>query len=264
MTPDLASPYGLLLMFTLGMRHGLDPDHIAMIDAMTLRSMAQRPRMGRWIGTMFAAGHGLAVTAFAVVLSSFTRAFALPDALLVFLEWLPIALLLVVGTLNLRALLVRGSYQMQGWKQHVLPRALQGSSHPFAVFMVGVVFALVFDTATQAAAWGYVATAHAGPHMALLVGLAFAAGMVITDTIDGRLMWRLLQGRDAGGVQRYRRGVGWLVVALAYGVVLYSVGTHWFPQLALSEGQLNAAGIGLFGLLVFAYARMARVARAGA
>lgn len=260
MTPDITSPYGLLLMFTLGMRHGLDPDHIAMIDAMTLRSMAQRPRAAPWIGTLFAAGHGLAVTGFAVVLSSLTRELALPPALASVLEWLPIALLLVVGTLNLRALLAKGPYQVQGWKKHVLPRALENSSHPFAVFMVGVVFALVFDTATQAAAWGYVATAHAGPHMALLVGLSFAAGMVITDTIDGRLMWRLLQGRDQGGVQRYRRGVGSLVVALAYGVVLYSVGTHWYPQLALSDTQLNAAGIGLFGLLVFAYARVARAA----
>jgi high-affinity nickel-transport protein len=260
MSPDIASLYGLLLMFALGMRHGLDPDHIAMIDAMTYRCLEHRAGVAPWIGTLFAAGHGLTVTAFAVVLSSVTGNLHPSPAAIAVLDWLPVALLFIVGTLNLRALLAPAPFRMLGWKKHVLPRRLQESSHPLAIFMVGVMFALVFDTATQAAAWGYVATAQGGSTMALIVGLSFTAGMVITDTLDGRLMCRMLQRRDAAGVQTYRRRVGAMVVALAYGVVLYSVATHFYPQFELDDAWLSGAGIAMVLLMLVAYARLARAA----
>ena len=35
---------GLVLMLVLGLRHGLDPDHIAVIDGMTLRHYKERKR----------------------------------------------------------------------------------------------------------------------------------------------------------------------------------------------------------------------------
>lgn len=258
MPHEIASLYGILLMFALGMRHGLDPDHIAMIDAMTYRCLEQRPTVAPWIGTLFAAGHGLTVTAFAIVLSSVTGGLRPSPGALAVLDWLPVALLLAVGTLNLRALLAPGTFQMLGWKKHVVPRRLQESSHPAAIFLIGVLFALVFDTATQAAAWGYVATSEGGSYMALVVGLSFTAGMVITDTLDGRLMCRMLQRRDAAGVRTYRRRVGWMVVTLAYSVVLYSVATHFYPQLELNDSWLSGAGLAMVVLMLFAYIRIAR------
>jgi high-affinity nickel-transport protein len=259
MENDVVSLTGLLLLFVLGLRHGLDPDHIAMIDAMTYRAMAQRPGIAPWVGTLFAAGHGLAVTAIAVVISMLARDLQFPDALRTILDWLPVALLVLVGTLNLRALLAQGEYRPVGWKKHFVPRRLRDSSHPMAVFSIGVVFALVFDTATQAAAWGYVATAQAGTHMALIAGLVFTVGMMITDTLDGRLMCRLLRrASDPARAQRYRRGVGWLVVALAYGVAIYSIAAHFYPAIELDDAMLTGAGIGMFALMLIAYLWLVR------
>ena len=40
---DLLSLSDLGLMLTLGLRHGLDPDHIAVIDGLTIRALDQRP-----------------------------------------------------------------------------------------------------------------------------------------------------------------------------------------------------------------------------
>ena len=34
---------GLSLMFMLGLRHGFDPDHIAIIDSMAYRALGDRP-----------------------------------------------------------------------------------------------------------------------------------------------------------------------------------------------------------------------------
>lgn len=44
MTDSELMAEGLWLRFALGLRHGFDPDHIAMIDGTAYRSLAGRPR----------------------------------------------------------------------------------------------------------------------------------------------------------------------------------------------------------------------------
>lgn len=242
---------GLILMFMLGLRHGFDPDHIAMIDSMAYRCLEQRPRLAPWMGTLFALGHGLTVTAIAVALGALAGDFVLPAALQATLDWLPAALLVLVGTLNLRSLLAHDEYRPQGFKTRLLPARLRDSSHPLAVVAVGVLFALVFDTATQAAAWGYAASAGSGASTALLAGLVFTCGMVVTDTIDGRLMVRLMRhaaGRDK--TRPYRRRIGWAVVLISYGTALYMIVTGFRPELELGDTAFTTIGAALVGGLL--------------
>jgi high-affinity nickel-transport protein len=244
---------GLSLMFMLGLRHGFDPDHIAIIDSMAYRALDRRPRLAPWTGTLFALGHGLAVTAIAVALGAFAGGMAPPPALRAVLDWLPTLLLILVGTLNLRDLLSLQTYRPRGWKSWLVPARLRDSSHPLAMFGTGVVFALVFDTATQAAAWGYAATANAGGATALAAGLAFTAGMVVTDSAGGRLMVRLLRaasGRADAAVASYRRRIGWTVVLMSYAMALYQIITALRPGSELDELAFTAIGCALFlGLL---------------
>jgi len=240
---------GLSLMFMLGLRHGLDPDHIAMIDGVAYRALDERPRLAPWMGTLFALGHGMAVTVIAVLLGASAGRFALPAWLRVALDWLPTLLLLLVGTVNLRALLGRRAYRPQGWKTPFVPRKLRDSSHPLAIVLVGVVFALVFDTATQAAAWGYALASSGGAAAALAAGLAFTTGMVVTDTVDGRLMVRLLrQASGRADADLYRRRIGWAVVAMSFAMAAYSIASHAVP--AFDIGDLGFSAVG--GLLVLA------------
>jgi high-affinity nickel-transport protein len=258
MDVDVVSASGLALMFVLGLRHGFDPDHIAMIDSMAYRSLETRPKMAPWIGTWFALGHGLTVTVIAVIFGAMADGMAdatpLPAALGALLEWLPVALLILVGTLNLRSLMQPAPYGAIGWKTRFVPQRLRNSSHPLAIFLVGIVFALVFDTATQAAAWGYAASVHSGAAMALLVGLVFTAGMVIADTLDGRLMVRMLRHLSGRAqAQAYRRKIGWIIVFLSYGIALYAIAAHFFPALAMGETLLTLAGCALFAILLLAY-----------
>ena len=136
-----------------------------------------------------------------------------------------IALLITVGTLNLLALLRRGDYVPVGWRARLVPAPLRTSTHPAAVIAIGVVFGLVFDTATQSAAWGAAAATHGGIATAAAIALTFAVGMMLADTCDSQIVSRLLRStRSSGGaVRRYRRAVGWLIVALSYGMALFAL-----------------------------------------
>lgn len=246
---------GLSLMFMLGLRHGFDPDHIAIIDSMAYRALGERPHLAPWTGTLFALGHGLAVTAIAVALGAFAGGIELPAWLQTILDWLPTVLLIVVGTLNLRDLLQQQVYRPTGWKTFLMPRQLRNSSHPLTIFGTGVLFALVFDTATQAAAWGYAAKADAGNAAALVAGLAFTAGMVVTDSADGRLMVRLLRstsGQAAATAAAYRRRIGWTVVLMSYGMALYQIATALRPDIELDDLAFTVVGCALFASLLIA------------
>jgi len=245
---------GLTLMFALGIRHGLDPDHIAAIDNMTYRSLDERPHVASWVGALFALGHGLLVTVIAVAVSLISARLTLPPVFISIAEWIPIALLILVGTLNLRYLLRQAAYHPTGWNSHLLRFGLRHNTHPVAIVLVGVLFAAVFDTATQASAWGYAASSHGGTAMALAIGLAFTAGMIITDAIDGRIMCKLLTRAAASSHSRqYRRMIGWLVVLLSYTVAAYGVARRWVPIVELNEIAYSILGLLLLSLLVVGY-----------
>ena len=226
--PALIGGPALGLVLLLGLRHGLDPDHIAVIDNITFRAADERPRLAPWVGTLFAIGHSLSVAAVALGVAVFVPQLAWPAWMSNLASWTVIALLLLVGTLNLLALRRGDAYVPVGWRQGLLPRALRGSSHPLSIIAIGAVFGLVFDTATQAAAWGLAASSAAGLSGAALVAGVFAAGMILTDTADSQVVARLL--RHAGGaerVRRYRRGVGWLIVGLSFGMAAYALAGRW-------------------------------------
>lgn len=223
--PEVLTAAGLGLVFLLGLRHGLDPDHVAIIDNMTFQAADQRPPLAPWVGALFAVGHSLSVAAVALAVAAFSARLMWPQWASEAMEWVVIALLFLVGCLNLRALLRSAVYTPTGWRSRLVPARFRESSSPLGILITGVAFGLVFDTATQAAAWGAAASAGAGLLGAALVSAVFAAGMILTDTADSRIVAGLLRrgGGAAAGVRRYRRGVGWVIVALSFGMAAYAL-----------------------------------------
>lgn len=255
METELVLSYSSIgLMAALGLRHGLDPDHIAAIDGITLRAIEQRPAVAPWVGTFFSLGHGLVVTLIAVAVSLVSRDLYLPPGLANTAAWIPIALLILVGILNLRSLLARTEYHAVGWRSFLLPSTLRQTSHPLAILLVGMIFALVFDTATQAAAWGYVAGAQGGVLLALSLGLAFTIGMVTTDTLDCRIVASLLKHAQRQEAQRYRRVIGWTIVLLSFGMAGYGIAARLEPGFRLSDDAYLALGALLFIVFASGYA----------
>lgn len=250
---------GLVLMFVLGLRHGLDPDHIACIDGLTWQALGRETHRHQavWIGTLFALGHGLLVTAIAAGVSLLSHEVTVPEAVTRVFDWIPTALLVLVGTMNLRLLLRRdGTFTPTGWKLKLIPPSLRRHGSPWSVVLIGVLFAAVFDTATQASAWGYVAS-HRGGGLpaAIAAGVVFTLGMVITDTLDGRIVCSIDRRADSQAVaRRYRRVLGWLIVAISYGVAAYNIGKVLMPSIELSDTAFSVSGFALVLMMVMVWA----------
>lgn len=233
-------------MLGLGLRHGLDPDHIALIDSLALQAADKRPRLAPWVGTWFALGHGAVVTLIAIIVSLTAQRLQLPTVLTSVTEWVPVALLLLIGIANLRALLAGQSQSASArLRLGIVPAALRGTTHPLGIFIIGAFFAAIFDTITQAAAWGYIATQQGGLPAAMLSGGIFTLGMLITDTLDSRLLCRVLRNAAPEFMVRYRRRLAWLVVHMSFVVVAYALLSTLFPMLELSEGAYSAFGLAM-------------------
>ena len=215
---------GLALFFVLGLRHGVEPDHIAAIDGMTLRALDHHEPHAPWTGSLFALGHGAAVAVLALAVSLLASSFTLPPLLLAVVEWLPLALLAMLGAWNLRTLLAPGAYRPSSVRMRLLPAALRERTDLWSTVAIGLLFALVIDTLAHVSAWSVFATHRGGWFAGVLAGLLFSVGMLVASTASSQLLCRLLgSARTEEMTSRFRRGVGWFVVILSFGVVLRAV-----------------------------------------
>jgi high-affinity nickel-transport protein len=241
----------------LGLRHGLDPDHIAIIDGISIQLTQQKSKLAPWVGTLFALGHGLVITVIAFAISNGSKYFNFSSSSVEWIQWVPIVLLVLVGYLNLRSLLKNKMYQPAGWRTHLIPKKLTNSTSPLSILLVGILFAMVFDTATQAAAWGYAASSFGSSWAALLLGLVFTCGMVITDTIDGRLLYKIsLKATTDETVWQYRRTLGWIIVVSSFAIAAYKICSHFYPAIELSETGNLIAGLLLIAIVGFTYLKV--------
>jgi len=113
---------------------------------------------------------------------------------------------------------------------------------------------MVFDTNTQAAAWAYTATSQLSIANALLLGGSFSLGMIITDTLDSRILYTLmLRSANNDTVLNYRRSLGWIIVYVSFIVGGYKIFSHLIPAIELEESILTFVGVTFFVLLFFFY-----------
>ncbi|HVZ44183.1 MAG TPA: hypothetical protein VHA82_10280 [Ramlibacter sp.] len=240
-------PVGSLALFLLsGLRHGMEPDHVAAIDGMTLRALDGGERHAPWVGALFAVGHGLVVVLLAAVIAVGAASFRLPSVVVAVLDWLPIVLLMLLGAGNLRALVARGDYLPASFRMKLMPAALQERTDVFATLLVGMLFATVVDTVAHVSAWSVFAAQSGGWSAGLLAGLLFSAGFLITCTTDSQLVCRMLRSeRDPRVTRRLRRGVGWVIVLLSFGAALAALAEKldWDPSGLQWVGWLAAVAL---------------------
>jgi len=198
---------GLAAMaLVLGMRHGVDADHLAAIDAMTRCNAVARPALARRTGLWFSLGHGGVVLAIALAVAATARAWDAPAWLEPFGAWTSIAMLVLLGGLNLAAWqrsAPGAAVALTGWRSRLFEGALRACSRR-AVMGVGVLFALSFDTVTQAALMAATGIAHHGVAAVALLAGAFALGMILTDGLNGWWVARLIQRPGPGAAAASR------------------------------------------------------------
>jgi high-affinity nickel-transport protein len=187
------------VVFLLGLKHGLDPDHLAAIDGLTRFNAQRRPSLSRWSGLLFSAGHGVVVTLVAIVVATVATQWHAPLWLEHAGAWISIVFLALLGIANLSVVartprdeVVRAA----GLRSRLFER-LTRAEHPVLIAAVGAAFAISFDTISQAVLFSITGSNLAGWLFAALLGLIFTGGMIATDALNGLWVSHLVQRADA-------------------------------------------------------------------
>lgn len=275
--------------YVLGLRHAFDADHIAAIDNVTRKLSADRNRPVS-VGFWFAVGHSAIVVLLALLVVSATKAAGvLMDESSSTRHILGVmgtvasgGFLYLIGIINLIALvgiwgvftdLRRGRFEEhdlqerldgRGVMARILAPVMRRITRPGQMVVVGMLFGLGFDTATEVALLAMAGTgAVAGlPWYAVLtLPVLFAAGMTLMDTVDGLFMAAAYDWAFANPVRTiyYNLIITGLsvVVALSIGSIQLIAVAHddlgWDNPLAawvsgLSLEHVGFAVVGLFAV----------------
>ncbi|MGW8390776.1 HoxN/HupN/NixA family nickel/cobalt transporter [Pseudoduganella sp. HUAS MS19] len=244
-----------LLVLSLGLKHGFDADHLATIDGLARWNMPSRPRLARQCGAWFSLGHGAVVMAIAVALSTLAGYWQPPTWLELWGAWISVACLLGLGLLNVQALLSAPAGQVVapvGLKGRFLGR-FAAASGPGGVALLGALFALSFDTVSQASLFAMAASQFGGWQYALLLGALFTLGMLVADGVHGCWIARLLR-RSGEAAVLASRIMGWVVVGTSFLVAGFGMLKLSSPAVgAWSDGKELAFGVALLVVLAISF-----------
>lgn len=260
--PDPSSGFiGLAaLVLLLGMKHGFDADHLAAIDGLTRFNARDRPRLARRVGALFSAGHGLVVFAVALGVSALAGSARVPGWFDAVGAWVSIAVLTVLAVVNIRAAFVAPRHAAShavGWRSGLFARLLArllsvGSA--WRVMGVGGLFALSFDTLSQATLFAAASTRFGGWESALLLAGLFVLGMLLTDGLNGLWIARLIRRSDHTAVVASRittlgvGGVSLLTAAIGVAAQTSSAAGLW------AEGKEVWLGAAVIAIVLASFA----------
>jgi high-affinity nickel-transport protein len=189
-----------LTAYALGVRHAFDADHIAAIDN-TTRRLAGRGKPANTVGFWFSLGHSTIVVALCILLTLGITAIgssladdssALRTSTSVIGPTVSGVFLLAIAALNIGSLRRRHGHA-GGPVLRLLGPFEKAVDRPSRMYVVGLLFGLGFDTATEIGllTLAGAATLVAVPWWAALtLPILFAAGMSAFDTSQGAVMRR--------------------------------------------------------------------------
>ena len=251
------------MVFLLGLRHGMDPDHLATIDGLARQNAQSRPRLVRWSGCLFSLGHGAVVTLVAGVVAATLHEGGAPEWLERLGAWISIAFLLALGLANIVAVFRTPAdrvVQLSGFKGRWLGR-LAGTGHPAVIAMIGAAFALSFDTISQAALFSLTGAHLAGWPFSVALGLLFTLGMMTTDGVNGAWVATMVQRAD----RRARvasRVMGLSIAFLGIAIAGLATARLLSPDVAAAlSGRELQMGIGVTVVVAASFAVAIRLVR---
>ncbi len=174
-------------MLILGMRHGLDVDHITAID--NLVRLHNATKKSRLVGAGFSSGHMISVLAEMIFIIYVIGSIINTNNLAFWGGVIGAIALGTIGAINIYTMKKWGRSGSAIFASKVLNRT--GMLGPLGSALVtGLVFGLGFDTATQISAitLSAVASATAGIQTALILAGFFAMGMIPVDTLDSIIL----------------------------------------------------------------------------
>ena len=189
-----------LTAYALGVRHAFDADHIAAIDN-TTRRLTERGKPATTVGFWFSLGHSTVVVVLCILLTLGVSAIgaSLADDSSALRTWTGVigpsvsgVFLLIIAAVNIASLRRRHGH-VGGPVLRLLGPFEKAVDRPSRMYVVGLLFGLGFDTATEIGllTLAGAATLAAVPWWAALtLPILFAAGMSAFDTSQGAVMRR--------------------------------------------------------------------------
>jgi len=205
-----------VLAYTFGLRHAVDADHLAAIDN-TTRKLLQEGKDPWFIGTMFSLGHSTVVILLSLMFIIATRFIAsnlttfqniggivgtlVSAGFLYILALLNTLVLFEIYSIykqvkrekNLDEQRLNEALLKRGFMNRFFGKFFKIVEHEWQMYIIGFLFGLGFDTATEVAILAISATlagAFASIPMTTILVLPtlFALGMSLIDTLDGIFM----------------------------------------------------------------------------
>ena len=272
------------LAYAFGLRHAFDADHISAIDN-TTRKLLQEGKKPLGVGFFFSLGHSTVVFLIALALG-FATQFVVSNVISANGELKSVGgligtgvsgiFLLLIGILNLIILLdiIRlfrrmraGEYDRPSLEHELVAgglltrlfgRLFRLITHSWQMYLVGFLFGLGFDTASEISFLAISAGAAAQhiPIYALIsLPLIFAAGMSLMDTADGAFMSQAYSWAFSNPVRKvfYNLTVTALSVFVALFVGLFELSQLLIQQLGLRGGVWDLIGgmdLGVMGFVI--------------
>ena len=270
--------------YLLGVRHAFDADHIAVIDNTTRKLMVdgQRPLS---VGLYFSLGHSTVVFGLALLLSMGVKAVmgavqndaselhhytgligtSVSGIFLLLIATINIGIL--VGTLKVFREMRSGTYDetaledqlnKRGLLNRVFGGLMKSITRPRQMYLVGVLFGLGFDTATEVALLVLAGTGAAAglPWYAILcLPILFAAGMSLLDTADGTFMnfaygWAFLKPVRRVYYNITITGLSIAVALIVGGVELLGLLAQQLGWTGGFWGWINSLDLNLLGFVI--------------
>jgi len=218
-----------VLAFVLGLKHGFDADHLATIDGLTRYNVRENPALAKVAGALFSLGHGVVVLLVAIAAGTLSAGWQTPGWLELTGAAVSVLFLFGLAFVNVRAVLTSAPDAVvapAGLKARLLRRILT-VRRPWAIAAVGMLFALSFDTVSQATLFALAASRFGGVSQAMIVAGLFVLGMLAVDGINGIWVSALVRRTDRTAVVASR------VMALAVAAISVAVGLFTVAKLLL-------------------------------
>jgi high-affinity nickel-transport protein len=186
-----------LTAYALGLRHAIDPDHIAAIDNLT-RKLTGAGKRSHSVGFWFSLGHSTIVFGVSLLIAFGVRSLLSEGPWMRYGGLIGTAVsgtfLCVIAAANVRALAaIRSEADPDLSRRGLLSRLFYPVAarvnRPGAAYGLGLLFGLGFDTASEVSLLTLSASSGSLTWWGILsLPIVFAAGMSLLDTLDGSVM----------------------------------------------------------------------------
>lgn len=182
-------------VFGLGLRHGLDLDHLATIDTIT-RTVRANNQLSKRVGFLFSLGHGLVVIILSMIINNGFIRSQFPAWLEPLGSFISIFFLLLFGFLTLHNIVRHGKkFHAPSSIRTFFIRYLK-QFNAFWIILTGALFAFSFDTFSQITLFSLSMSSNKPWVFSALLGVVFMLGMMATDGLNGLIVSSLIQRAD--------------------------------------------------------------------